>query len=125
MAQRVILSIDQGTDTQVSVFIKDSTGTAIDLTGASARMQLRTQINAPEVVDELTTANSRIVISDQPGTLSLIFPNGVTTDTPAGTYVYDLEMVDSDGLVSRVMEGTITIRPEVTRNDSEESDASE
>lgn len=124
MAQRVILSIDQGTDTQVSVSIKDSTGTAIDLTGASARMQLRTQINASEFVDELTTENSRIVIGDA-GEMALIFPNETTTGINAGTYVYDLEMVDSDGLVSRVMEGTITIRPEVTRNDSEESDASE
>lgn len=124
MARRIVLSIDQGTDTRVSVSISDATGTPIDLTGASARMQLRTQINAPDFVDELTTDNGRIAIGDA-GTLSLIFPNGVTTDTPAGTYVYDLEMVDSDGLVSRVMEGTITIRPEVTRNDSEESDASE
>lgn len=111
MAKKVVLTLDQGTDTEVSVSISDREGTALDI--ASARMQLRTKIEAEDIADELTTENNRILLEE--GGVRLVFPNAKTTEIKAGTYVYDLEVVDSLGMVTRVMEGTVTIRPEVTR----------
>ena len=32
-----------------------------------------------------------------------------------GIYVYDLEMTSGGGTVTRLMEGTVTVNPEVTR----------
>ena len=115
MARRVVLNIDQGTDTQIAVSVRDSTGQAVDM--ASARMQLRPTIESEIISDELTTENGRITI--EAGSLALVFPNAVTTAMNAGTYAYDLEIVSSQDMVTRVMEGTITIRPEVTRSEEE------
>lgn len=115
MARRIVLSIDQGTDTQVSVSVHDSTGQAVDI--ASARMQLRPSIESETVSDELTTENERISLDE--GTLVLSFPNATTSGMNAGVYAYDLEVVSSLGMVTRVMEGTVTIRPEVTRSEDE------
>ena len=120
MARRVVLNIDQGTDTQIAVSVRDSTGQAVDI--ASARMQLRPTIESETIADELTTENDRIVLED--GKVLLLFPNAVTTAMEAGTYAYDLEIVSSYGLVTRVMEGPITIRPEVTRDNPEEPESS-
>ena len=120
MARRIVLSIDQGTDTSVSVSVTDSTGQAVDI--AAARMQLRPTVESETIADELATENGRIVLED--GKIRLIFPNAVTTVMEAGAYVYDLEVVDSQDLVTRVMEGPITIRPEVTRDNPEEPESS-
>ena len=80
---------------------------------ATARMQLRPTIESETVSDELTTENERISLDE--GTLVLSFPNATTSGMTAGVYAYDLEIVSSQGMVTRVMEGTVTIRPEVTR----------
>ena len=120
MARRIVLNIDQGTDTMVTVSVLDSAGHAVDM--AAARMQLRPKIESETIADELTTENDRIVLED--GKVLLLFPNAVTTAMEAGTYAYDLEVVDSQGLVTRVMEGPITIRPEVTRDNPEEPESS-
>lgn len=114
MAKKVVFSIDQGTDTQIDVSVRNRDGQVVDM--ASARMQLRPKIESTTISDELTTENDRIIIDASAGTLSLIFPNATTTGMAAGTYAYDLEVIDSQDMVTRVIEGTITIRPEVTRN---------
>ena len=114
MAKTVVMSLDQGTDTAITVSVRDREGNVVDM--ASARMQLRPKIESSIISDELTTANGRISIDQNAGTLTLTFPNATTSGMSAGTYAYDLEVIDSQDLVTRVIEGTITIRPEVTRD---------
>ena len=40
--------------------------------------------------------------------------NATTSTMTAGRYVYDLELTDADGLISRIVEGTVTVTPQVT-----------
>ena len=94
-----------------------STTTPVNLTGYKARMQVRKRVTDPVVLDELTTENSRIVITDAVnGELELRFPAATSTAYEFTTAVYDLELVEPDNItVHRILEGIFTASPEVTR----------
>jgi hypothetical protein len=87
---------------------------AYPLTGHTARMQVRRTIESTTPLITLTTENGRISIN---GVLGLITLSISAADTAALTSsgVYDLEIISSGGLVSRVIQGTFTLSPEVTR----------
>ena len=97
----------------------DPTGATFEpflLTGYSARMQIRRTVESSTVMLSLTSPSGGIIIS--PGTpeneLSITISAAVTAAlTSSG--VYDLEIVDAGGLVSKVVRGTVTLIPEVTR----------
>jgi hypothetical protein len=97
----------------------DPTGATFEpflLTGYSARMQIRRTVESSTVMLSLTSPSGGIIIS--PGTpeneLSITISAAVTAAlTSSG--VYDLEIVDAGGLVSKVIRGTVTLIPEVTR----------
>jgi hypothetical protein len=41
--------------------------------------------------------------------------NSTTANIEEGIYVYDMEITNSAGTVTRILEGQITVNPEVTR----------
>ena len=41
--------------------------------------------------------------------------NSTTAAIEEGIYVYDLEITASSGTVTRIMQGNVTVNPEVTR----------
>lgn len=92
-----------------------SPAVAVDLTGYTARMQIRPKIVDPTVICSLTTENGGIVISDPVnGKFSI---NISATDTAAFEFknaVYDIELVIGSN-VRRLFGGTVTLSPEVTR----------
>lgn len=99
-------------------------GTPVDLTGFTARMHLRTEVAAPNVALELTTDNNRVILGASDRTTEPDPTTGIVTlwveaaameALPAGTYVYDLELVSAEGFVTRFIEGKLKVRPEVTR----------
>jgi hypothetical protein len=89
----------------------------VDLTGYTARMQVRTAIDAATVTLEATTddgVNDYITLGGTAGTITIIVPATVTEDLTAGRYVYDLELENS-GEVTALVEGAFVVAPEVTR----------
>lgn len=84
------------------------------LTGYTARMQVRRTIESTTAMITLTTENGRISIDEDDGVITL---NISADDTAALTSsgVYDLEIIDVDGNVSRVIQGAFTLSQEVTR----------
>ena len=84
------------------------------LTNHTARMQVRRTIESETPVITLTTENGRISISGGSGLITLSIS---AADTAALTSngVYDLEIIASNGVVSRVIKGTFTLSLEVTR----------
>lgn len=115
MAVTYNFSIAQGTDSTVPFLLSDSTGTTIDLTGYTAAMQLRVQVNSLQAVDTLTTENGRITITPTEGMISCVFPHEQTAQYPASNLVYDLEITSPGDEVTRVVQGRICVSPEVTR----------
>ena len=105
---------DQGATFTRQLTWKDDTGAAVNLTGYTARMQLRTSVQNDSVVLELTDSNGRIALGGTAGTITLTVTAADMTTLPPLKYVYDLELVNG-AVVTRLVQGTFTVRPEVTR----------
>jgi hypothetical protein len=107
--------IEQGTTLLKPIQWKDSAGNPVNMTGYTARMQIRKSVSSDEVLLELTTANGKLSIAPSTGTVTMIFS---ATTTAAITWTrgkYDLEVVSYDGTVTRLIEGEITVSKEITR----------
>jgi len=89
--------------------------TPVDLTGFTARMQIRAKIDDTAVIKELTTGNGAIAINNTTKTITLTIPAEETAAFTFSTAVYSLEMVSSGGQVTPFCNGTITLVKEVTR----------
>lgn len=110
------LEIPQGSSwSQLLVYKTGSPAAAVNLTGYTARMQARPSYSSFAVTVELTTANGRITLGTTNGNITLSLTAAETAALPAGRYVYDLEIVSGGGQVKRLVEGILTITPEVTR----------
>ena len=107
--------IEQGATLLKPIVWKDSAGVAVNLTGYSAKMQIRQSASSTDVLLELSTANSRISITALTGTITLIFSAAVTAAIDWSRGRYDLELTSSDGTVTRLIEGQISVSKEVTR----------
>ena len=106
--------VDQGADWYVTFVYKDSSGTAINLTGYTAAMMVRdTYANSATVLS--LTSSSGITITPLTGTLQVRATATQTAAIAAGSYVYDLEIASAGGIKTRLVQGKITISPEVTR----------
>lgn len=105
--------IEQGTTWSLPLVWKSSDGTPIDVTGYTARMQLRKKVTDPEVVLELTTENGKITLGGAAGTITLDISATETAALTSGG-VYDLEMVNGE-IVTRLLEGKYSLSVEVTR----------
>jgi hypothetical protein len=109
------ITADQGATFTRQLTWKDSAGSVVNLTGYTARMQLRQSVDASgAAVLELTTENNRIVLGGTAGTIDLSVAATAMAAIDAKTYVYDLELV-SGSVVTRLVQGTFELRGEVTR----------
>lgn len=118
----------QGTTWELTLNLTDSeTEDPVDLTGKSARGQIRTGYTASTItaqwaclVDTPETSGSVSISLSDTTTAALsayretINPAVMNTYTGAGIYYYDIE-VYSTGNVKRYMEGKLFVDPEVTK----------
>lgn len=109
------ITIEQGATFTLSLVWRDSDNALIDLTGYTARMQVRKTHRSDTVLLNFTTANGAITLGGAAGTIEVEGLATLTDDVDARTGVYDLELEDSTGFVTRLIEGSVVIKPEVTR----------
>ena len=107
--------IDQGANWFVTVVYKDSTGTAINLTGYTAALQIRDTYADSTTDLSLTSPSGGITITGATGTIAITATAAQTAAIAAGSYVYDLEITSSGGIVTRLIQGQISLSPQVTR----------
>lgn len=91
-------------------------GTPIDLTGCTARMQVREEVESTTVLLSLTTENDGIALGGALGTIDLYASDEDTSAFTWGAGVWDLEIVHPGGEVTRLAQGSISVSPEVTRD---------
>jgi len=84
------------------------------LSGYTARMQIRSKISSADVLLELTSANSRIIIDDIAKTITINIPASVTETLTFKTAVYSLELV-SGTIVTPLIYGNLKLDTEITR----------
>lgn len=109
MATKANLIIDQGTTYSTSIDITDTDGTPIDLTNYTGAAQIRKHFTSSNAT------SFSVTLGGVEGTLTLALSANTTANLVAGRYVYDVELTSNTGAVSRVLEGIVTVTPNVTR----------
>ena len=107
--------IEQGVYREQPFIWKDSNGVAVNLTGYTARMELRRSVTAADVLLSLTNVNGGISIDPLLGKVIVIFKESDTQGVPWTGGVYDLELVNPSGKPMRFIEGEFEVSKEVTR----------
>lgn len=108
-------TIEQGTTFSREIVWKDDQDNPIDVTGYTARMQIRSSVADATVLLELTSENGRITVGTTDGKFTLSITDADTTAITWASGVYDLEVIDGSSDVTRLLKGTITVDKEVTR----------
>lgn len=110
------LIVYQGADFRRALEFRDGAAALMNLTGYVFRGQARTASTSDTVAFSFI-----FTLRDQGSSTGMVDMHIQDTATSAltlskvTTYVYDVEMVDATGDVTRVMEGTIQVYPEVTK----------
>lgn len=108
MATKLNLFIDQGTDFSTIIEITDENDVAVDLSTYTGRAQMRKHYTSSAYTAFNVSGNSS-------GMLTVSMNAATSSNVASGRYVWDLEVVSSGNVVSRIVEGIVTINPEVTR----------
>ena len=107
--------IEKGATYRHTLYWKDALNVAINLTGCTAKLQVRETINSGVILLELSTTNSGLVITPLTGRIDLYVSDEATTTLVGIGGVYDLEIYFSNGDTTRLIEGKVTFKAEVTR----------
>ena len=103
-------TIEQGT-TFSRVLTFQENGSAMNLTGYSVASQMRSTHDSSSIVATFSGS----VTNASSGQITLSLTNSQTSAIEEAIYVYDVEITSGAGSVTRILEGNITVTPEVTR----------
>ena len=87
-----------------------------DLTGWTARMDIRDAIDDTATLVSLNSADGDIVIDLTTAKITITIDADVTQALDFTDGVYDLELIDGDGAVTRLLYGDVALIKEVTRS---------
>lgn len=105
------LFVDQGTDYQTNMDLTNDDGTPMSVTGYTFTGQMRKSHYSKN-----PTANLIVTVVNGPnGNLSITMNSEVTSNISPGRYLYDIKMIDTSDVTIRIMEGIVTVTPQVTR----------
>ena len=102
--------IDQGATFTRTLTVKEN-GSAMNLTGYSVASLMRATHDSSTVVGTFTCTISNA----SGGIITMSMTASATGAIEEAIYVYDLEIASGSGTVTRLLEGEVTVNPEVTR----------
>jgi hypothetical protein len=114
MAGQYDITIDRGTTLLRTFTVTDSSNVPVNYTGYTAKMQVRKDHSATNVIVEASTANGRITLNNL-GVVTLAIADEVTATFPVGTAYYDILLTSPAGDAIKFMEGKFIVQPSVTR----------
>lgn len=109
------IECEQGADFTLNLTWRDGTGAVLNLTGYTARMDVRTSKDAATALVSATTENGRITLGGAEGTVQILIPASVTAGFAPGQYVYDLKLISATGRATRLIEGFFIVDGQVTQ----------
>jgi hypothetical protein len=113
--KEVELILPQGATFVYEVTYKDpDTDLPINLTGYTARLQIREKVESTSTLYSGTTDDD-ITIIGASGLVVLTIPAVTTTAFTFKKAVFDLEIESAGGVVTRLVKGTVLLDREVTR----------
>jgi len=110
MAFTLNLYVEAGATFTREITYTNDDGTLFDLTDYSAELQVR-----ETVTSETATLTKTPTISVPNATITWTFTAAQTAALTADKYVYAIELTKTDGTVIRLVEGDLTVSPEVVR----------
>jgi hypothetical protein len=115
MAGQYDITIDQGATWTLALTYKDGEGAVVDLSGYTAKMQIRPFARSSKVILERSTEAETIVLGGAAGTVSVTATAAETGALKPGVGVYDLELYSPIATTIRLLQGDVTISAGVTR----------
>lgn len=121
-AAKLDLYIEQGAKFYRTVTFKVN-NVAVNITGWTFRGQIRTSQTSADIVASfsfairdqvLYTGQVEITLSDVV-TSAIPVPSTSRYTRKTSKYIYDIEVINTSGVVDRMLEGTVEVSPEVTR----------
>jgi len=104
----------QGDYIQLTLNLKDTNGSALNLSGYEVRGQVRTSYGSSGILLDLNPT----ITSNISGTIAININSYISADLPVSDHIYDIERYPS-GLITgnsiKLMRGKFSILPEVTR----------
>ena len=103
------LVVDQGADFALALTLTKA-GSAINLAGYTARAHIRATKESSNYVPFVMTFPDRAA-----GQVTMTLPSATSSSMAAGQYLYALEIESNAGVVTRIIEGNLTLTREITR----------
>ncbi len=105
------LILDQGATFESTLDLVADDGSAVNVAGYLFSGQIRKSYYSSNA-----TANLTITVSDAAnGNLTISLNSATTANIAAGRYLYDVKMTDTANTVTRIVEGIITVTPQITK----------
>jgi hypothetical protein len=102
------LTIEQGTDFEITITVRNKNNTPLNLAGYTASSEMKkhyvSTTSYPFTVTFVDRSNGRIALS---------MNNTVTDALAEGRYVYDIMLISPNQLRTRVIQGTVMVSPGV------------
>ena len=96
----------------ITLYSDEARTTPIDLSGYTARMSVRKDVNTAPIIT-LTTSGG-ITIDGPNGQVLPLIDNATTSGFATDTYKYSLELESGSGIVKRRLEGPFVVDEEIT-----------
>lgn len=103
------LKLYKGDYFPLKLTLKDNAGVAINLTGYTAKAQIRATFDDPNPYNFTATMNPTA------GEVNFELPSSVSATIPAGTYIWDVQVTDPNGNTRTYIAGDVTVHDEVTK----------
>lgn len=110
MAATVYLDVDQGSDFASIIDLENDDNTPMDLSNYAVHSQFRKSYGSLTAHNFDTNIHSAV-----DGKIKLALSGDFTSSIKHGRYLYDVEILSYDGKKTRVIEGILTIHPEITK----------
>lgn len=111
MAQFVELELDQGTDFNFDLDLTTDSRVPINVADYTFSSSIRKSYYSSSVTANLTLS----VINTANGNISFTLNAATTSNIKAGRYLFDVKQIDNVNTTTRLVEGIITINPQVTK----------
>ena len=104
------LFVDAGADYSTIITVAATNGQPLNLTGYTVASQIRKSYSSSTVYDFTTS-----LYDASQGKVRIQLNNSQSSAIPAGRWLYDVEITSPSGTKTRVIEGIVTVTPEITR----------
>ena len=102
--------VEQGATFNRILTVKEN-NSAMNLTGYSVASKMRSTHDSSTVVGTFACSISNA----SSGGITMSMTSSTSSAIEEGIYVYDLEITSGTGTVTRLLQGEVTVNPEVTR----------